>query len=87
MIRYWVQFKLPLPSQYPMGLARGCGVTAYDKDDAMELIRKSLFTGDDIPEVSRITENVDISTLDANHVLPNMASPLVRGIWFPARAR
>jgi hypothetical protein len=84
MIRYWIQFKLPIPRKYPMGVSRGCGVTAYSREDAMEMMREAIFSGDELPEVEYITENVDVSTLDAGHVLPNMGNSVVRGIWFPS---
>lgn len=28
-------------------------------------------------------EDVDVSTLDPEHVLPNTGVPAARGIWFP----
>jgi hypothetical protein len=33
--------------------------------------------------VARVVQNVDISTLEENHVRPNMGNPVVRGVWFP----
>jgi hypothetical protein len=30
-----------------------------------------------------VIEDVDVTTLDANHVLPNMMPPSVRGVWYP----
>lgn len=36
-------------------------------------------------EISYV-ENVDISSLDDNHVRPNMGSPIVRGVWFPMQS-
>jgi hypothetical protein len=83
MKRFWIQFKFPLPSKYRMGLGRGCGVTAYDLSDALAQLSDLAFEGDPVPEIESVVENVDISTLDAGHVLPNMGNPLARGIWFP----
>ena len=54
------------------------------REDAMEMMKEAIFSGDELPEVEYITENVDVSTLDAGHVLPNMGNPVVRGIWFPS---
>jgi hypothetical protein len=59
-------------------------VTATDIGDAMAILRGAIFRGENLPEVEQITENVDISALDTDHVIPNMGNPLVRGIWFPA---
>jgi hypothetical protein len=36
-----------------------------------------------ILKVIRITENVDVQTLDQAHVAANMGPPNLRGIWFP----
>ena len=59
----------------------GVGVTAYSRDDAAELIREAkIFSESDIISVA---EDVDIRTLDQNHVIPNMGPPNFRGIWFP----
>jgi len=38
-----------------------------------------------MPEIKKVIENVDVSTLDAGHVLPNMSPPNIRGVWFPLR--
>jgi len=35
------------------------------------------------PDAVKVTEDVDVSTLDAGHVLPNMYPPNERGVWFP----
>ncbi len=83
LIRYWIEFDLSLNDPHPPGLLLGCGVTAYDYDDAMWLIRERVFAAAALPHIKNVIENVDISTLDANHVLVNMGTPLQRGIWFP----
>jgi hypothetical protein len=33
--------------------------------------------------VEHVVEDVDVSQLDAGHVLPNMGDPTLRGVWFP----
>jgi hypothetical protein len=33
--------------------------------------------------ITAVVENVDIPTLERNHVLPNMGNPVVRGIGYP----
>lgn len=79
MTRYWISFpRLDIP--HPLNL--GCGVTAKDRDDALLLIRAA---SPDLPLEAPIAvvENIDVSTLDARHVLPNLGNVLVRGIWWP----
>jgi len=80
--RYWFEFE---PSPIPTPINLGCGVTAYNYDDAIALMNEVVFKQDPVPKILRALEDVDVSTLDQNHVIPNMRSVLVRGVWFPAR--
>lgn len=78
--RYWFSFEdLPKHSL----LQFGCGVTAHDYDDAISLLHHSIFKGDAMPPIKDVIEDVDISTLDRGHVIPNMEAPVWRGVWFP----
>lgn len=58
--RYWFRFE-PLPYDI---LSRGCGVTAFDLDDAKSLLDQSIFKDRNWPQIVEVIENVDISTLD-----------------------
>lgn len=66
-----------------IGTGLGCGVTAFSYEDALDLLQDKVFTEKPIPPVSSVIEDVDVSTLDADHVRPNMGNPLKCGIWFP----
>jgi hypothetical protein len=79
MHRYWLKFVEPAPKV----VALGCGVTAYDYDDALDLVRRAIFGGGDMPEVADVVVDVDVSMLDKGHVLPSMEPPNWRGVWFP----
>lgn len=79
--RYWFRFG-PHGKPLPIGVRAGCGVTARDKDDALSLLRERVFAGEPPPILQEI-EDVDVSSLDPLHVIPNMDSVLVRGVWFP----
>ena len=81
--RFWFKFKFPDNDIYPLGLATGCGVTAKTYDDALQLLQKYMFKDIAIPSILEVIEDVDISALDKDHVLPNMEIPTKRGIWFP----
>jgi len=83
MIRYWFTFDFENYNNPPSGVLYGCGITAISKDDAMSILREKVFLNKIIPYISKVIENIDVSTLDANHVLPNMTHPLKRGVWFP----
>lgn len=43
---------------------------------------ESVFTEIDLPRITQQIENVDVSTLDPNHVLPNMGLVTERVIGF-----
>ncbi len=80
--RYWFEFD-PSNQELPLDLGYGCGVTAYDLEDALKIIQSRIFGNRSLPQLSSTVEDVDVSALDEGHVRPNMASPLQRGIWFP----
>jgi len=78
--RFWFKFA-PLAQPTPLNL--GCGVTALDQEDAIRLLRQKVFLGRTMPKIRQVIENIDISTLDSRHVLPNMGLPHIRGVWYP----
>jgi hypothetical protein len=78
--RFW--FSFAPNSELPIGVRAGCGVTAFDLSDAQRILSKCVFGGD-VPPAHAVIEDVDVSTLDPGHVLPNMVSPNSRGVWFP----
>lgn len=76
--RYWLTFKDTTSHAY----SREYGVTAYDYDDAVHLLREKVFR-DDVPKPLSVEEDVDVSALDERHVLPNIAPTNWRGVWYP----
>jgi hypothetical protein len=82
LTRYWFEFDFAEEERHPV-LQLGVGVTAFDYEDAVSLVRDRVFDGAELLRIQQVTENVDVSTLDPGHVLPNMAPPDSRGIWFP----
>jgi hypothetical protein len=77
---FWFRFE---KFEKPTPLNLGCGVTAYDHDDATNLLQERVFAGKEPKKILECIENIDVSTLDKKHVLPNMGSIAIRGIWFP----
>lgn len=71
LIRYW----------FLTGGGYGIGVSAYSVDDAQTLIAGEESLRD--LEILETIQNVDFRSLDQGHVIPNMGSPSLRGIWFP----
>jgi hypothetical protein len=84
LIRYWFQFT---SFDKPTPLNLGCGVTAESREEAIRLLEDKVFHGQSLPSVEEVIKNIDISTLDQTHVIPNMESPLIKGVWFPKGCR
>jgi len=83
LIRYWFEFSFEHYNELPPGVAFGCGVTAYSQDDASFILSEKVFKEKRISPIKKIIENVDIRILDQHHVIPNMKTPIERGVWFP----
>ena len=84
LIKYWVTYHGLSMDELPMGAAAGCGVTALGEDDALQLLRTSIFAGRDLPENLTIIIVRSEADLNQKHVLPNSGNMLRRGVWFPS---
>lgn len=76
---YWITFP---PGRVP---TLGLGVTAYDLDDALGIIRR-MGCADLLPQdlsSLRITAGVRYADLEKNHIRANMGPIVVRGMWYP----
>jgi hypothetical protein len=82
MIRYWFEFK-ESDEVALLGLHRGCGVTAVNFDDAINILKQRIFKHKEVPALEKYVENIDIEKLDQGHIIPNMWTPNYRGIWYP----
>ena len=82
MIRYWFEFKHS-DDIFLLGLKLGCGVTAFNYDDAINILQEAIFKAKKLPDIKNCIENIDIKNLDQGHVIPNMWPPNFRGIWYP----
>jgi hypothetical protein len=79
--RYWIRFQRNPSANAPRP---GCGVTAHNYDDALTILRETVFRSRDmLPPIENFIEDIDISSLDQKHVLPNMDTPVWRGVWYP----
>jgi hypothetical protein len=95
--RYWIQFDLvadDLPKPPVSGtvsldggsgryrlLGRGVGVTGYDLDDCLGMIRDVL--GEEVPSVKTMEVDPDMSRPHWDSRLVGSGSPVWRSIWFP----
>lgn len=82
VIKFWFDFGSER-NTLPIGVNRGCGVTAYNHDDAISILRELVFLEKEIPLIEKIVEDIDVSELDKDHVLVNMGDVLRRGVWYP----
>ena len=78
--KFWITFE---KIERPNILNLGCGVTAHDEEDAIQLVRNVFHSNAERRELQSIVEFSNLSDLDQKHVVPNMADPALRGIWFP----
>jgi hypothetical protein len=81
--RYWFRFDMDFRGPHPPGALLGCGVTALDHEDARQLVRHRVFKSEPLPPVVSLIEDVEVSRLDAGHVLPYLGDCSRRGVWFP----
>ena len=81
LTRYWIEFDHT--SSIDARMTPWVGVTAWTLDDALYLVRSLLFAGRTLPPMLRTIENVDVSQLDAKHVLHHVHPSNERGIWYP----
>ena len=87
--RFWPEFDLPSsqlspgsesvvdaggPSTWPL-VRRGVGVTGADVDECFEIVQKKIFGDGVMPGIHKVVEDIDVSTLDENEVLPNIEPP------------
>ncbi len=82
MMRFWFQFEFDDKANIPPGLIMGCGITAYDYSDALLILKQKIFNDQKLPRIRKVIKDIDISTLDAGHVIPNINPPSIRGVWF-----
>ena len=87
LIRYWICFGDPDNAKVTFLDEKCCGVTAFDEEDAMLLLRSEVFKNKPLPPIIDLVPNVDVSTLDSGHVLPNIGDVTRRGVWFPSLNR
>lgn len=86
MKRYWFEFKINQIMGAPFGIQLGCGITAFNFEDAMSILKEKIFREQDTPQIIKCVEDIDLSTLDSNHIIPNInpnSPPTMRGVWFP----
>jgi hypothetical protein len=68
---------------FPLSPGLGIGVTEFSEEEAYrqaERIRREAFPNSSMAPPIR---DVDVSTLDDKHVLPNAGPSAVRGVWYP----
>jgi hypothetical protein len=78
--KFWFVFER---LQQPSAINLGCGVTAYDKDDAIILLRDYIFGNNGPPTILNCIEDVSLDQIEQKHARPNIGDTEVRGIWFP----
>ena len=79
--RYWFLFGgEPTDLRY---FSQGCGVTAYNYEDAIHLLKEYAFKDQTLPEIKSAMEDFDVSTIEDKHIWPNIGVTVQRGVWHP----
>ncbi len=73
LTRYW----------FKTGEVTGFGVTGFSLEDARQLLAEIKLPAHRLAEIKEIIENIDVSTLEANHIRNHMGPPNFRGVWYP----
>lgn len=75
--RFWFEFELVGDdlSRFGYWPAYGVGVTSYNFQDAVGLMLKWVVRGDELPKISKVIENVDVSELLAERSAPGKLLP------------
>jgi len=63
-------------------LSLGCGITAYNLDDARRMLRQEIFPLYGDRATVRVLEGVEVASLD-ERVRLHLGNPAVSGVWFP----
>jgi hypothetical protein len=90
LIRFWIEFDYGTP---PSGLGpwdpgpSWVGVTGFDYEDALQIVRAEYFADGQMPAVKSVVEDVDVSKIDELRAYPYYSVPVWRGIWYPAMWR
>jgi hypothetical protein len=99
--RFWSEFEPPPTAEkepstsgvtidgggiWSFYLSRGCGVTAHDQDEALDLIREMTrqlpgSEAEPLPAVGSIVADVDVSNLP--EYARTAGVPVWRGVWYP----
>jgi hypothetical protein len=91
LTRYWIEFEPPDPfdrdEDDPPAPPRTYGVTADSLDDALALVRQTVFGDAPLPPVRQVYEHVDTAMLTMWHIGPNSLPPTERGVWYPPIGR
>ena len=70
---------------YPLPRCFGIGVTAASEAEARALAECTMEELGIPGTLGPVVTDIDVSSLDAGHVLPNIGPSAVRGVWYPMR--
>ncbi|UPK67893.1 hypothetical protein [Chitinophaga filiformis] len=83
MMKFWISFVATPHVCTVHGLELGFGVTADNRDHAIQMIQEKIFENSKLPRVNAVIENFDVRNVEKKHVYLNMGDPEMPGIWYP----
>jgi hypothetical protein len=72
---------------FPTVIGLGVGVTARTRAEAEAMASEAAAQLKRPFDPMSVVEDVDVRTLDQNHVIPNMGAVNFAGVWFPRLKR
>jgi hypothetical protein len=83
MKKFWFEFDFVGVNNVPNGVDMGIGVTAFNYDDAISILNLKVFKTYRLPTIKKMTEAIDIATLDKQQILTATLPDNLRGVWYP----
>jgi len=80
LTRYWFVF---VRAEQTTALNLGCGISAFNLDDARTILRREVFPLYGVRPVARVIEGVDVASLDEERLRPHLGNSAAPGVWFP----
>jgi hypothetical protein len=70
---------------FGLSVGLGIGVTAATEVEAKAMAEAERGQSFQNATITSVISDVDVSTLDPKHILPNIGPSVVRGVWYPRR--
>ncbi len=81
--KYWIRVETSAHDTNSWISALGYGITAFSREDAIDMLRTEAFEGQPMPEVVEVVEDVDEEEIQKRYGMAKLEAFLWPGIWYP----